>query len=279
MRLDNKVLELHPEVSKSFAAKLIVDGKVTVNDKVVTKNGFNFRDGDKIKVNYDFNVLNTIPEIELPILYEDDDCIVINKPVGVLTHSKGAFNPEATVASFIKDKIDFPEDNATNDRSGIVHRLDRATSGVIICAKNPAALKWLQKQFSERKAKKTYMAIVEGKLDPREAIIDMPIARNPKSPKTFYVSPSGKRAVTHYRVKQELDNDQTLVVLKPETGRTHQLRVHMSYLKHPIVGDIFYAGATYPRMLLHAYKLEIVLPSRQQKEFIAEVPKDFHNVN
>ncbi len=279
MRLDQKIAELNPQLSRSFAAKMILEGKVTLNGVVVTKTSHKVSEGDRVKLNVDIDAFKTVPDIELPILYEDDDCIVINKPIGVLTHSKGAFNPEATVASYIKGKINFPENDEPNDRSGIVHRLDRATSGVIICAKNPASLVWLQKQFSERKAKKTYLAIVEGRLNPKEAIIDMPIARNPKNPKTFYVSPSGKRAVTHYRVKEELGNGQTLVVLKPETGRTHQLRVHMSYLKHPIVGDSFYEGSTYPRMLLHAYKLEIVLPSKQQKEFIAEAPKDFHNVN
>src|SRR5262249_28394801 len=138
------------------------------------------------------------PKISLPIIYEDNDVIVIDKPAGILTHAKGALNTEATVASFIESKL--AEDLPKNNRAGIVHRLDRATSGVIITAKHDKALKWLQKQFSTRKTKKLYLAIAEGELEPAEAIIDAPIARNPRKPQTFYVSPIGKPAQTEYKL-------------------------------------------------------------------------------
>lgn len=277
-RLDVVITNSIDAVNRSFVGKLCDANKVSVNG-TVQQASYKVKNSDKIMIDVHLEKLKQIPKIDLPILYEDYDVIVINKPDGVLTHSKGAFNPEATVASFIKNKITFPANDEPNDRDGIVHRLDRATSGVIICAKNQASLTWLQKQFSSRRAKKTYIAVVSGQLEPKEAIIDMPIARNPKNPKTFYVSPNGKRAITHYRLVEEMAGKKSLVVLKPETGRTHQLRVHLAYLGHPIVGDILYAGAKNDRMLLHANKLEITLPNKEKHEFVAEVPPSFHNVS
>ena len=149
-RLDQYVVEQIPELSRAFAAKLIEQGKVLVNGEP-NKAGYKPRPADKITIDYDVAEVEKIPDIDLPVIYEDEDCIVINKPVGVLTHSKGAFNPEATVATFLRSRID----GMSGGRAGIVHRLDRATSGIIICAKNPLALSFLQKQFSQRKAKKT----------------------------------------------------------------------------------------------------------------------------
>ena len=126
----------------------------------------------------------------MPIIFEDANCLVINKPVGVLSHSKGAYNPEATVATFIEPKLS----GMIGDRAGIVHRLDRATSGVMICAKTPEALSYLQKQFSQRKVKKTYYAVIPGQLEPEEALIDIPIERDPQNPKTFRASQTGRTA-------------------------------------------------------------------------------------
>lgn len=275
-RLDMFVLEQYPEISRSFAQKLIEERKIVVNEDR-QKTGYKLKKGDQITVDIDLMALKTVPDIELPVLYEDRDVIVVDKPDGVLTHSKGAYNPEATVASFIRNKIDFPATDDVNDRSGIVHRLDRATSGVIICAKTPAAEKYLQKQFADRKPEKTYLAVIESPLEPIEAIIDMPIARNPKIPKTFYVSNSGKPAVTYYKMTKQLDDSRYLIELKPQTGRTHQLRVHLSHLKQPIVGDILYGGAKNERMLLHAYKLKIRLPNDEIHEFVAKLPPEFNN--
>lgn len=160
------------------------------------------------------------------------------------------------------------------NRAGIVHRLDRATSGVMIVAKTPAALSWLQKQFSQRKAKKTYLAIVAGTMREQEAVIDMPIERNPKAPATFRVGANGKHALTHYRVLQT-GNSYSLLELKPETGRTHQLRVHLQQLGHPIVGDTLYGGKTAERLFLHAHQLEITLPNRERKTFASPMPDIF----
>ncbi len=289
-RLDMRVIAMLPQLTRSAAVRLIEDGKVTVNGEIPKKAGYKLRAGDEVKVDFDVEKEMAIPEVELPIIYEDDDCVVINKPIGLLTHSKGVFNPEASVASWLGSHLanlnetsllDLEEDVANgsprNPRAGIVHRLDRATSGVLILAKTPAALSWLQKQFAQRRTKKVYSAVISGQLKEPEAMIDMPIERNPKAPATFRVGSNGKPAQTAYHVTQE-SGDYSLVELKPITGRTHQLRVHLKYLGHPIVGDTLYDGAPAERLFLHAASLELTLPNRERKVFTAEVPKEFKDL-
>jgi 23S rRNA pseudouridine1911/1915/1917 synthase len=269
-RLDQRVIELLPLLSRAFAGKLIEQGRVTVNGEPVTKAGHKLRVDDAVVVDYTEESEPPIPHITLPILYEDDDCIVINKPVGVLTHSKGAFNPEATVATFLRQRVA----DMDGERAGIVHRLDRATSGVMICAKTSEALSFLQKQFSQRKVKKKYIAIVSGHLVNEHAVIDMPIERNPKKPQTFRVGANGKQAKTEYQVL-ETNDKLSLLELSPTTGRTHQLRVHLNHLGHPILGDTLYGGKPAERLFLHARELEITLPNRERTVFSAPLPVQF----
>jgi RluA family pseudouridine synthase len=189
----------------------------------------------------------------------------------VLTHALGKHGNEPSVASFLRHKVS----GIAGERAGIVHRLDRATSGVIIGAKNPRALSFLQKQFSQRKVKKTYTAVVEGQPQPSEAIIDMPIERNPKAPATFRTGQNGKPAVTHYQVLQT-GAKHSLLELKPETGRTHQLRVHLAKIGHPIVGDPLYGHGAYgDRLFLHAQQLELTLPGGQRRTFTSPLPAIF----
>jgi len=271
-RIDSYVVGQLPTLSRAFIQKLSEKGQIKVNKKQ-EKIGHKVKAGDIVTVDYDPMEAENIPAIDIPVLYEDDDCVVMNKPVGLLTHSKGAFNPEATVATFMKDKVTDIE----GDRAGIVHRLDRATSGVIIAAKNQKALAWLQKQFSQRKTKKTYIAVVEGQLDPPLAIIDMPIERNPKSPQRFRVGANGKQARTAYETL-ETTGTYSLLQLKPETGRTHQLRVHLEHQGHPIVGDTFYGGKQAERLYLHALALELTLPNRTRQTFSAPLPKSFQAI-
>lgn len=279
-RLDMFVTENFTELSRSTIKKLCDQNKILVN-KAVKKSKYTLKEKDVVIVDYDAEKLKEVPEIDIPIIYEDDDCLVVNKPVGVLTHSKGAFNPEATVATFIAPKLSntFNDDQAgllamLAQRAGIVHRLDRATSGVMICAKTPKAMGWLQKQFFNRKVKKSYLAVISGQLDPPEAIIDMPIGRNPKKPQTFKVSSNGKSAITTY--KTILNNDKYSVInLTPQTGRTHQLRVHLKHLGHPIVGDMFYGGERANGLYLHAKAIELILPNKQHKIFSVPEPPEF----
>lgn len=269
-RLDQKVVELLPSLSRAFAAKLISQGKVTVNGAVELKAGYKMRADDNVEIDYEISELENIPDIKLDVIYEDDDCVVIDKPIGLLAHSKGAFSPETTVATWLRSRVK----ELAGNRAGIVHRLDRATSGVMICAKTPEALSWLQKQFSQRKAKKTYYAVIKGEMKPRDAVIDMPIERNPKEPSRFRVGPQGKSAKTVYHTV-ETGNGYSLLELKPETGRTHQLRVHLAHFGHPIVGDEFYHGERADRLYLHAYELEITIPAgHERKVFRSPLPKD-----
>jgi 23S rRNA pseudouridine1911/1915/1917 synthase len=269
-RLDQYVLTQKPRLSRAFSAKLIEQGKVLVNG-TVRKPGYKVRDDDTIAIDYDDAALDIIPDITLPIIYEDDDVVVINKPAGVLTHSQGALLPEATVATFLRDRVV----DMQGERAGIVHRLDRATSGIIIGAKHQTALRMLQKQFADRLAKKTYVAIVQGQPAQPEAVISMPIERNPKAPATFRVGPNGKPAVTRYKVVQH-NSQVSMVELLPQTGRTHQLRVHMAEVGHPIIGDPLYGSGSYgDRLYLHAQQLHIALPNGEEHTFTAPLPPEF----
>ncbi len=269
-RLDQYVTGKLPELSRAYVSKLITNGIVRVNGEVITKAGYKIRPSDEIEIDYRMAEKEVIPEIELEVLYEDEDCVVICKPAGILSHSKGAFNPEATVASWLQQRLRGIE----GDRAGIVHRLDRGTSGVMIAAKTSEASSWLQKQFAKRNVKKIYQAIVQGSLDPQHAVIEMPIERNPKKPQTFRVGSNGKPALTEYTVIAST-GDLSLLELKPTTGRTHQLRVHLNEVGHPIVGDTFYGGLEGERLYLHAKSLEITLPNRLRKVFTAPVPSEF----
>ena len=255
-------------ISRSLWQKYIKAGYVSVNSKVVTTPKFEVDETDEIALD--------LPEkeqadVDLPILYEDDDVIVVNKPSGLLTHAKGGLSDESTVAEIIRPKTSFATDT---DRPGIVHRLDRDTSGLLIIAKNPESAAHLQRQFAERTAKKTYIAITDGKPKLNAAKIDLPIGRNPSAPSTFRIDPNGKPAQTTYHVLAENDA-QSLVELKPTTGRTHQLRVHLAHLNTPILGDRVYGKSSDCRMMLHAQKLEITLPSGERKVFEATIPDEF----
>ena len=255
-------------ISRSLWQKYIKAGYVSVNNKVVTTPKFEVDETDEIAL--------SLPEkekadVDLPILYEDDDVIVVNKPSGLLTHAKGGLSDEPTVAEMIRPKTSFATDT---DRPGIVHRLDRDTSGLLIIAKNPESAAHLQRQFAERTAKKTYIAITDGKPKLNAAKIDLPIGRNPSAPSTFRIDPNGKPAQTTYHVLAENDT-QSLVKLKPTTGRTHQLRVHLAHLNAPILGDRVYGKPSDCRMMLHAQKLEITLPSGERKVFEAAIPDEF----
>lgn len=270
MRLDVYLAEYWPDRSRSEWQKLCKAGHVKVNSEVVVSPKFELDEDDAVTVSpppvMDF------ANDTLPILYEDENVMVINKPAGILTHAKGAPLNEFTVAEFMRSRTsDQPEGN----RPGIVHRLDRDTSGVIICARTPGAQTFLQRQFSDRKVKKTYLAIIEGVPKEAKSVLRLPIERNPKTPSMFRVGPNGKPAETACEVLWG-DTKRTLVQLKPLTGRTHQLRVHMAYMGTPILGDRFYGKKTAQtqRLALHAYSLEITIPGGHRRTFSTSVPDD-----
>ncbi len=259
-------LAAQTDLNRSSLKKLFATGQVQI-DQTAIKAGYNLKTGEVIAVHLP---KASIQEVKLDILYRDDDCVVINKPTGMLSHSKGAYLEEPTVASSLVPWLK----DLGGERAGIVHRLDRATSGVMICARTKEAMKTLQRQFAKRTVVKRYHAITQGVPKPTEAVIDMPISRNPHKPQTFTTHLSGKSATTHYKVI-EARNDKALVLLEPRTGRTHQLRVHLQKIGAPIVGDTIYGGPLADRLYLHASSLEITLPNKERRTFTVPLPPEF----
>lgn len=267
-RLDIELAERYPDTSRSTWQKHIKAGHISINGTVQTSPKQDVTDNDAIAINVpdatDFS------ESELPIVYIDDNVIVINKPIGILTHSKGALNDEFTVADFFRRYSTY---NINTNRPGIVHRLDRDTSGIMIGARNEETATMLQKQFADRKTKKTYLAVVDGTPKSPVATIDLPIGRNPSAPSTFRVDPKGKAAQTTYEILAT-NGKKSLLRLQPRTGRTHQLRVHTAYLGTPIVGDRVY-GKEADRLYLHAFSLEVTIPTSSRQVFTAPLPPEF----
>ena len=258
-RLDQILVEIYKSYNRSTLQKFIKSGFVKVDGEVVVKPNAKFADGVYIEM--------TVPETEqksdlIPeVVYEDENVLVVNKPAGLLSEFKGEYTPEATLEKY----------------GLIVHRLDRDTSDVIILAKNEETQAFLRRQFQERTTHKTYYAIVSGRPKLDAARIDLPIIRNKKRPTTFLVDANGKESETFYKVLKS-DGVHSLVELHPTTGRTHQLRVHMKYLGHPIVGDFVYDGEKADRLYLHAGRLEITLPSGERRTFEVPMPESFNNV-
>ena len=265
-RLDLLLVSKYPEYNRSTLQNFIKSGYVTVDGKIVKKPNFEILE-DKTP-----EIILSVPERELPsdvkkmLIYEDQNVLVLNKPAGLLSMAKGQFTREVTL----------------EDYGLLVHRLDRDTSGVVILAKNPATQTMLRRQFQERKTHKTYVAVVAGHPKNPEAIIDLPIARNYKRPTTFLVDPNGKASETYYKVLDQTEK-KSLVELKPVTGRTHQLRVHLNYIGCPILGDrIYNQTSKAPRLFLHAKSLEISIPNTEggtdnvRRTFEAPIPKEFY---
>ena len=259
IRLDLMMAEIYKSYNRSTLQKFIEYGFVTVDWDVVKKPSQKFERCVKIDLKIPDIMKNAdlVPEV----IYEDDNVVVLDKPAGLLSMAKGQYCPENTLEKY----------------GLLVHRLDRDTSGVVILAKNPETQIFLKKQFQERKTHKIYYAVVEGRLKLDEAKIDLPLARDLKRPTTFRVDPGGKASETYYKVVKT-NNEHSLVELRPVTGRTHQLRVHMKYLGHPILGDIVYGGEKADRLYLHAKSLEITLPGGKRTTFEAKIPESFKNV-
>ena len=258
-RLDHALVAKYPAYSRGTIQKLIKDGSITVNGKITTKANTAVSEEDILGL-----TPPTVPPPEqkpnLQTIFEDDNILVLNKPAGMLSISKGEYNPEPTI----------------EDYGLLVHRLDRGTSGVIILAKNPKVQTLLRKQFQDRKAHKTYYAITSGHPNPPHAIIDIPLARNLSRPTTFRPDPSGREAITEYEITKS-GNQYSLVKLHPTTGRTHQLRVHLAHINTPILGDTAYGGSPAPRLFLHAAELEITIPGGTRQTFVSPLPEEFTN--
>lgn len=266
-RLDLLLKARFPEYKRGTLQNFIKSGYVTVNGSVVKKPNAEIvtenAEGEALEPELTLRVPERKPAPEAEVIYEDDNVLVINKPAGLLSMAKGEWTAEPTL----------------EDYGLLVHRLDRDTSGVVILAKNEATQKSLRKQFQERRTHKTYFAVTSGVPKLPAAEINLPIARNLKRPTTFMVDPKGKPAVTYYTVlTTSTTGKRSLIELKPVSGRTHQLRVHLKYLGCPILGDRVYGKEEATRLFLHAGQLEITIPGEDGGErvsFTAPLPPEF----
>jgi 23S rRNA pseudouridine1911/1915/1917 synthase len=278
-RLDKYVAE-QCQISRSYAQKLIDDGQVAVNGHAA-KSSQKLNARDRIVVNIPPpSTISLSPEdIPLRVVYEDNDLLVIDKPAGLVVHPAAGHRSGTLVNAILARCPDLGSINGTI-RPGIVHRLDKDTSGLMMVAKNEAAQRSLSRQIKQRSIKKGYLALVLGHLTPEHGAIDAPIGRHPKDRKRMAVVSEGREARTAYRVVKYLDSH-TLVEAMPETGRTHQIRVHFAAIGHPIFGDHVY-GKRSPllgRQFLHAHQLGFKLPSSGKfVEFRAELPQELQEV-
>jgi 23S rRNA pseudouridine1911/1915/1917 synthase len=275
-RLDKFVTEKLPELSRTYAQKLITDGCITVNNQVV-KASQRLNTGDRLTISIPPPVPSTLtPEnIPLSVLYEDEDLLVIDKPAGLTVHPAPG-TPNHTLVNAVLARLPELPDTGDRLRPGIVHRLDKDTSGLVLVAKNRLALSKLTDQFKTRSVLKVYLVLVRGHLSPESGFIDAPIGRDPSNRKRMAVVDSGREARTKYRVIKYTGNC-TLIEVMPETGRTHQIRVHLSAIGYPVVGDKTYGvkSAFLSRQFVHAHRLGFRLPSSDEYvEFESELPSD-----
>lgn len=278
IRIDKYLTKHLEDFSRSKVQQLISEGLVFVNDERIKAN-YKVENGDVITV--------TIPEpeeidiksenIPLEILYEDEDIVVINKPQGMVVHP-GAGNPDGTLVNALLYHIDDLSGINGEIRPGIIHRLDKDTSGVLVVAKNDTAHVHLSEQLQNRTVKRTYWAIVHGQIPHEHGTIDAPIGRDPHDRQKFTVIKDGKEAITHFKVLEHF-NHYTWVEVSLETGRTHQIRVHFNYINHPVAGDTTYGPRKTLKgkgQFLHARALEFIHPrTKETMHFEAELPEIF----
>ena len=279
-RIDKVLTILEPEITRSQLKNLINDGHVTVNGQPV-KPKYKVQAGDKISlVKPEPQSLELTPEnIPLDIVYEDDDVIVVNKPQGMVVHPAPG-HPDHTLVNALLYHSPLSTINGTF-RPGIVHRIDKDTSGLLMVAKNDLAHQSLAEQLRNKTNKREYLALVYGQIKEDESTIDAPLGRNPQDRKKQAVVKDGRHAVTHFKVVKRYDNF-TLVKCILETGRTHQIRVHMKYIGHPLVGDPLYG----PRKVigkngqfLHAALLGFKHPrTGEEMVFEAPLPENFQKM-
>lgn len=282
-RLDIYIAENFNELSRTMIKKLIESNNVLVNDKS-EKVSYKVQANDNISIDVPEAKETKLKaqEIPLDIIYEDSDIIVVNKPKGMVVHPANG-NPDGTLVNAILSICKNSLSGIGGElRPGIVHRLDKDTSGLIIVAKNDKAHINMSEQIKERNVKKTYIALVRGNVPEEEATINMPIGRSTKDRKKMAVTKNGKQAITHFKVLKRYSK-YTLLEIKIETGRTHQIRVHMAEIAYPVVGDAVYSNGKnefgIEGQMLHAYKLEFMHPiTNKHMELTAPLPQYFEEI-
>ena len=285
MRLDKYLADQFPEQTRSYLQKLIKDGEVLVNGKNV-KAGYALSKGDEVSVNIpEPKELDVEPQkMDLDIVYEDEDVILINKPMGMVVHPA----PGHTTDTLVNGLLYHCKDNLSGingvARPGIVHRIDRDTTGILIVCKNDMSHNSIAAQLKEHSITRRYRALVHGNVKLDQGTVEGPIGRHPVERKKMAINErNGKPAVTHYTVLERFGN-YTLIECVLETGRTHQIRVHMTSIGHPLVGDEVYGPAKCPfkglqGQCLHAMVLGFVHPRNgEYMEFSAELPEYFEDL-
>lgn len=264
-RLDLFLARRLPQTTRSRARRLIDEGLVTVDGRLPAKAGLALEPGQRVRVTrppVEPSALTPEP-VPLRIVYEDDDLLAVDKPAGLTVHPAPGHQSGTLVHALLAHCPQLSEAGGAG-RPGIVHRLDKDTSGLILVAKTDAAHLALARQLKERTVEKTYLALVEGRPDPPQGVIEAPIGRHPRARQRMAVVERGREARTHYRALREIDG-RTLLEVRPETGRTHQIRVHLAAIGHPVVGDAVYGrrGARpqgLRRQFLHAWRLAFTHP-------------------
>jgi 23S rRNA pseudouridine1911/1915/1917 synthase len=283
-RLDKFLVEQLPEFSRSRLQSLIKDGRVTVDGVIASKSGQSLDHESQIVVEIPPpQPAELVAEaIDLDIIFENDDLLVVNKPAGMVVHPSAGHQSGTLVHAALAHAADI-EGVGGIQRPGVVHRLDKDTSGLILMAKNDATHQWLQNQFSSRQVEKFYVALVDGAPPTSRGRVEAAVGRDPNNRKKMAVVPPGygRAAVTEYLTVQKYP-EHTLLEVHPLTGRTHQIRVHLAFLECPVVGDRVYgrrhASLPVDRQFLHAAKLRIRLPGETQfSEFEAPLPEDLTN--
>jgi len=283
VRLDKAISMLNKDLSRVAIQRLIDEEKIMVNGKK-EKPSYKVEINDKITLEIPkAKEINLKPQdIPVEFLYEDDDIVVVNKPKGMVVHPANG-NPDGTLVNAVMAKCKGSLSGIGGEiRPGIVHRLDKDTSGVLIVAKNDKAHIKISEQIKNRKVKKTYIALVRGEISENDATINMPIGRSTKDRKKMAVDKNGKEAITHFKVIERFKG-YTFLEIIIETGRTHQIRVHLSEIGYPVVGDMVYSNGKNPfgveGQMLHSKSLKFIHPITEKEMFIeAPLPEYFENV-
>lgn len=278
-RLDKYLVKCVSELTRSKLQFLIKAGYVEVNDQIITKTGFSLEAGMEIRLQIppQAPIMLEAEMIPLDIVFENEDVLVVNKPAGMVIHPS-AGHASSTLVNALLAYNPFLKESRDNLRPGIVHRLDKDTSGLILVAKNEKSQLHLMRQFHDRLVEKTYIALVDGKPRTPCGLIDAPVYRDPSHRQKMAIAPVGKgrEAETEYFTLENFPRH-TLLRVKPLTGRTHQIRVHLASIGCPVVADVVYGrkNASIPlsRHFLHAHSLQVILPDQKQKsKFVAPLP-------
>jgi len=281
-RLDIFLVENFPQYSRSYFQKLINQGFVLVQG-ALQKPSYKLHPNEKIEITFPPPEVSLVKpqDIPLDIIYEDEEIVVVNKSAGMVVHPACGHKNGTLVNALVYHYRNLP---GSEIRPGLVHRLDKDTSGVMVIAKNESALGGLSTQFQKRKVEKIYLALVYGCPKENKGRIVAPLGRDLKNRKKVSITSfRSQEAITEYELRENFPQGVSLLEVRPFTGRTHQLRVHLAAIGHPVCGDREYSpkkkSEFYPRLMLHSWKLRFVHPGKKElKEFVAPLPKDFSGI-